>query len=74
MKNTTKSRLVDGINVMSNPLMMLCVIVFMFVTGWLTMNSFYSVLWSIAIGYLILAAIGGYLSKKLELGLTNEEQ
>ena len=63
MNDHLRKRLVDGINVISNPAIIFGVIVLMLAFGWLRMGELTPLLGIIAGAYLLLALIGGQLAK-----------
>ena len=63
MNDKLRKRLIDGINVMSNPIMIVVVVAIMLVCGFWAMDEITPLLWIIAGAYLLLSVIGGQLAK-----------
>lgn len=63
MNGKLRKRLIDGITVISNPLLMVAVVALMLLGGWLAMDELTPMLWVIAGAYFLLALIGGQLAK-----------
>ena len=66
MNDTLRKRVIDGINVISNPLILLAVLAMLLIGGWWTMNELTPLLWIIAGAYVLLSIIGGQCAKALE--------
>ena len=63
MNDKLRKRLIDGINVMSNPIMIVVVVAIMLVCGFWAMDEITPLLWIIAGACLLLSVIGGQLAK-----------
>ena len=65
MNDKLRKRLIDGIKVISNPMMLIGVIAVMLLTGWLTIGELTPLLVIIAIACLLLSLICRQLTKGL---------
>ncbi len=66
MKDTHKTRLVDGIIVMSNPYILFGTIGVMMLVGWIAEGELHTILGVVALAYLILSIVGGSLARSVQ--------
>ena len=66
MTNKHKTRLVNGIILMSQPSTLFATIASMLLLGWIAMKDIPAILWICTLTYLILSIVGGALAKSIQ--------